>query len=323
MFFNKENNNPKKQEIDQSFFDDLRKFYKTGDFKEENKEELSEYYIDNNKFQINENIKNNCFSFMDKSSFTIQYNEREYLIKHFFDKNYYKNDEIFNIQRLNYDDNILPDITLTFGDRHISFGDADTFTKKDKDIKEFFSTISIDYKGDLSYITNEKNCEKEVEKEYCHVVDIINKHFNQHFKFKEDFTFTFEKDKKEYVLKMKIDSSLESDFERCLYKGYEIDLNKKEKEIYLVTEDPDWNVSELKYEKIYSSHNENIVGTDINVCNVNLEKFPERLYECINFINNEKYNFIDFNYKSFDDFKNSVKNIEKSSEHVDKNEYEK
>ena len=217
----------------------------------------------------------------------------------------------------------MPDITLTFGDRHISFGDADTFTERDKDTKQFFSTISIDYKGDLSYITNEKSCEKEVEKEYCHVVDIINKHFNQHFKFKENFTFTFEKDKKEHVLKMKIDSNLESDFERCLYKGYEIDLNKKEKEIYLVTEDPDWNVSELKYEKIYSSHKENIVGTDINVCNVNLEKFPERLYECINFINNEKYNFMDFNYKSFDDFKNSVKNIEKSSEHVDKNEYEK
>ena len=43
----------------------------------------------------------------------------------------------------------------------------------------------------------------------------------------------------------------------------------------------------------------------------------------IDFINNEKYNFMDFNYKSFDDFKNSVKNIEKSSEYVDKNEYEK
>lgn len=41
MFFNRENNRPQKQEIDQSFFDDLRKFYKTGDFKEENKEELS------------------------------------------------------------------------------------------------------------------------------------------------------------------------------------------------------------------------------------------------------------------------------------------
>ena len=84
MFFNKANNNPEKQEIDQSFFDDLRNFYKTGNFNEENKEELSEYYIDNNKFQINENIKNNCFSFMDKSSFKIQYDEKEYLVQHFF-----------------------------------------------------------------------------------------------------------------------------------------------------------------------------------------------------------------------------------------------
>lgn len=318
MFFNKE-----KQEIDKSFFDDLKKFYETGDFKEEFYEKPSEYYIDNNKFSMNEKNVDNDFLFMDKYSFKIKIDEREYLIKHFFDKGYYQNDEVFNIQRLNYDNNILPDITLTFGDRHVSFSDADTFTEKDKDTKQFFSTISIDYKGDLSYITNKKSCEKEVEKEYCHVIDIINKHFNQHFKFNEDFTFTFEKDKKEHVLKMNIDSSLESDFERCLYKGYEIDLNKKEKEIYLVTEDPDWNVSELKYEKIYSSHNENIVGTDINICKVNLEKFPERLYECINFINNEKYNFMDFNYKSFDDFKNSVKNIDKSNESINKNEYEK
>lgn len=190
----------------------MRKFYKTGDFKEEIYEKPSEYYIDDYKFSMNEKNVDNDFLFMNEYLFKIKIDEKEYLIKHFFDKNYYQNDEIFNIQRLNYDGNILPDITLTFGDRHVSFGDADTFTERDKNIKQFFSTISIDYKGDLSYITNQKGCEKEVEKEYCHVVDIINKHFNQHFKFKEDFTFTFEKDKKEHVLKMKIDSSLESDF---------------------------------------------------------------------------------------------------------------
>ena len=138
MFFNRENNNPEKQEIDKSFFDDLNTFYKTGDFKEKNYEKPSEYYIDNNKFSMNEKNVDNDFFFMDKYSFKIKIDEREYLIKHFFDKNYYKNDEIFNIQRLNYDDNILPDITLTFGDRHISFGDADTFTERDKDTKQFF-----------------------------------------------------------------------------------------------------------------------------------------------------------------------------------------
>lgn len=51
MFFNKE-----KQEIDKSFFDDLNNFYKTGDFKEEIYEKPSEYYIDNNKFSMNEKM---------------------------------------------------------------------------------------------------------------------------------------------------------------------------------------------------------------------------------------------------------------------------
>ena len=72
MFFNRENNNPEKQEIDKSFFDDLNNFYKTGDFKEEIYEKPSEYYIDNNKFSMNEKNVDNDFLFIDKYSFKIK-----------------------------------------------------------------------------------------------------------------------------------------------------------------------------------------------------------------------------------------------------------
>nr|DAR90404.1 MAG TPA: hypothetical protein [Caudoviricetes sp.] len=316
MFFNKENNNPKKQEIDKSFFDDLNNFYKTGNFNEENKEKPLVYYIDNNKFQINEILKNNCFSFMDKSSFKIQYNEKEYLVQHFFDKDYYKNDEIFNIQRLNHDD-CFPSINLIIGDRKVNIDEDD------EKIKQFFSEISIDFNHyDFYFSSNyehKKNAEIEVENEYKPIVDIINKYFNTHFKFHEDFTCTFEEklDDNKNTLSINIDSQLTDDD----VKHYEIDLNKKDKEIYFI--DYDNNDVDPISKKIYSSHEKNIVGTNINICEVDLENFPQRLYEAINFVNNEKYNFMDFNYKSFDDFKNSVKNIEKSSEHVDKNEYEK
>lgn len=189
MFFNKENNNPKKQKIDKSFFDDLNNFYKTGNFKEKIYEKPSEYYIDNNKFQTNENIKNNCFSFMDKSSFKIQYDEKEYLVKHFFDKDYYKNDEVFNVQRLNHDDDCFPSVNLINGNRN-AIMDED-----DEKIKQFFSEISIDFNHyDFYFSSNyerKKNAEIEVENEYKPIIDIINKHFNSHFKFHEDFTCTF------------------------------------------------------------------------------------------------------------------------------------
>lgn len=318
MFFNKENNNPEKQEIDKSFFDDLNNFYKTGDFKEELHEKPSVYYIDNNEFKINEIVKNNCFSFMDKSSFKIQYDGKEYLVKHFFDKDYYKNDEVFNIQRLNHDDDCFPSVNLINGNRN-AIMDED-----DEKIKQFFSEISIDFNHyDFYFSSNyerKKNAEIEVENEYKPIIDIINKHFNSHFKFHEDFTCTFVEhinDKTKNTLSINIDSQLAEDD----VKHYEIDLNKKDKEIYFI--DYDNNDVDPISKKIYSSHEKNIVGTNINICEVDLENFPQRLYEAINFVNNEKYNFMDFNYKSFDDFKNSVKNIEKSSEYVDKNEYEK
>lgn len=317
MFFNKENNNPEKQEIDQSFFADLRNFYKTGDFNEENKEEPLVYYIDDNKFQINENIKNNCFSFMNKSSFKIQYNEKEYLVQHFFDKDYYKNDEIFNIQRLNHDDDCFPSINLIIGDRKVNIDEDD------EKIKQFFSEISIDFNHyDFYFSSNyehKKNAEIEVENEYKPIVDIINKYFNTHFKFHEDFTCTFEEklDDNKNTLSINIDSQLTDDD----VKHYEIDLNKKDKEIYFIDYDND-SIDPIS-KKIYSSHEKNIVGTNINICEVDLENFPQRLYEAINFVNNEKYNFMDFNYKNFDDFKNSVKNIAKSNESINKNEYEK
>ena len=320
MFFNKENNRPQKQEIDQSFFDDLRKFYKTGDFKEENKEKLSEYYIDNNKFQINENIKNNCFSFMDKSSFTIQYNEKEYLVQHFFDKDYYKNDEVFNITRLNHVNGDYPNIELRLGNRNVTYYDGEKIEGK---VKQFFSKTSIPNASyfDIMYDVDfdfRKNIEKEVENEYSDVIEIINKHFNKDFNFHEHFTFTFDENFKDGTNTLGID--IYSTFDESISERYEIDLNKKEKEIYLIDYDVD---DELMDQKIYSSRKQNVVGTEITICEVDLEKFSKRLYELITFVNNEKYNFMDFDYKSFDDFKNSVKNIKNQNlnEHV--NEYEK
>ena len=317
MFFNRENNNPEKQEIDKSFFDDLNNFYKTGDFKEEIYEKPSEYYIDNNKFSMNEKNVDNDFLFMDKYSFKIQYDEKEYLVKHFFDKDYYKNDEIFNIQRLNHDDNCFPSINLIIGDRKVNIDEDD------EKIKQFFSEISIDFNHyDFYFSSNyehKKNAEIEVENEYKPIVDIINKYFNTHFKFHEDFTCTFEEklDDNKNTLSINIDSQLTDDD----VKHYEIDLNKKDKEIYFIDYDND-SIDPIS-KKIYSSHEKNIVGTNINICEVDLENFPQRLYEVINFVNNEKYNFMDFNYKNFDDFKNSVKNIAKSNESINKNEYEK
>ena len=313
MFFNKENNRPQKQEIDQSFFDDLRKFYKTGDFKEENKEELSEYYIDNNKFQINENIKNNCFSFMDKSSFTIQYNEKEYLVQHFLDKDYYKNDEVFNITRLNHVNGDYPNIELRLGNRDVTYYDGEKIEGK---VKQFFSKTSIPNASyfDIMYDVDfdfRKNIEKEVENEYSDVIEIINKHFDKDFSFHKHFTFTFDENFK---------AGTNSKFDESISERYEIDLNKKEKEIYLIDYDVD---DELMDQKIYSSQKQNVVGTEITICEVDLEKFSKRLYELITFVNNEKYNFMDFDYKSFDDFKNSVKNIKNQNLNERVNEYEK
>lgn len=315
MFFNKE-----KQEVDKSFFDDLNNFYKTGDFKEEIYEKPSEYYIDNNKFTIGEINKNYDFQLMEKLSFTIKLDEKEYLIKHFFDIDKYKKDEVFNIARLNHVNEDYPSIELRLGNRDVTYWDGGKIEGK---VKQFFSETSIpnidrfDIMYDIDFDVR-KNIEKEVENEYSDVIEIINKHFNKDFNFHEHFTFTFDENFKDGTNTLGID--IYSTFDESISERYEIDLNKKEKEIYLIDYDVD---DELMDQKIYSSRKQNVVGTEIAICEVDLEKFSKRLYELITFVNNEKYNFMDFDYKSFDDFKNSVKNIKNQNlnEHV--NEYEK
>lgn len=320
MFFNRENNNPEKQEIDKSFFDDLNNFYKTGDFKEEIYEKPSEYYIDNNKFSMNEKNVDNDFLFMDKYSFKIKIDKREYLIKHFFDIYKYKKDEVFNIARLNHVNEDYPSIELRLGNRDVTYWDSGKIEEK---VKQFFSKTSIpnidrfDIMYDIDFDVR-KNIEKEVENEYSDVIEIINKHFNKDFNFHEHFTFTFDENFKDGTNTLGID--IYSTFDESISERYEIDLNKKEKEIYLIDYDVD---DELMDQKIYSSQKQNVVGTEITICEVDLEKFSKRLYELITFVNNEKYNFMDFNYKSFDDFKNSVKNIKNQNLNERVNEYEK
>lgn len=71
---------------------------------------------------------------------------------------------------------------------------------------------------------------------------------------------------------------------------------------------------------IYSYNKKNIVGTDIKIRKANKNEFSEYLFTLLNKMN-QKYNFMEFDYKDYNDFKSKAEIMNKTKE-LNENELE-
>lgn len=233
---------------------------------------------------LNENINYNKYNSFDK--YFVKNNGNEYFMHHKTQSKKQSENEIFEIEKLNSNNKNLENLSIVINKQ----------IESDKlvNLMLYFEIGN----------ENLSNFNKTAIDEYKDIIKLIGGKFNYPFDVNiGNCIFDF----KEKDINLSINKCTNG-FETNYYK---IKTDKDNTEI--IKED---NPHKL----IYSYNKKNIVGTDIEICKANKNEFSEYLFTLLNKMN-QKYNFMEFNYKDYNDFTSKAEIMNEQKEQ-NKNELE-
>ena len=234
------------------------------------------------KCTLDESFNDNKYKSFDK--YFVKNDGNEYFIHHKTQSKKQSENEIFEIEKLNSNNKNLENLSIVIN-------------KQIENDKLVNLMLSFEIGNE-----NLSNFNKTAIDEYKDIIKLIGDKFNYPFDVNiGNCIFDF----KEKDINLSINKCTNG-FETNYYK---IKTDKDNTEI--IKED---NPHKL----IYSYNKKNIVGTDIEICKANKNEFSEYLFTLLNKMN-QKYNFMEFNYKDYNDFTSKA---EIMHERKEKNENE-
>lgn len=230
------------------------------------------------KCTLNEKINYDNYTSFDK--YFIKNNGNEYFMHHKiqergrFKEKFEK--EVFEIEKLNSNNKNLENLSIIIN-REI---------KNDKLSK---LTVFFEIGGE-----NLSNFNKAAIDEYKDIIKLIGNEYNYPFDLNiGNFIFDFN-EKTVNISINKCTNGFENSY-------YEIKFDKDKMEII-----KEGNPSKM----IYSSKEENFIGTNIEITKVDRNEFSIELFTLLNEIN-QKYYFMDFNFEDYNQFKINTQSINK------------
>nr|DAR90403.1 MAG TPA: hypothetical protein [Caudoviricetes sp.] len=224
---------------------------------------------------LNEDINYNEYNSFDK--YFVKNNGNEYFMHHKTQSRKQSENEIFEIEKLNSNNKNLENLSIVINKQ----------IESDKlvNLMLYFEIGNENLSG----------FNKAAIDEYKDIIKLIGDKFNYPFDVNiGNCIFDF----KEKDINLSINKCTNG-FETNYYK---IKTDKNNAEI--IKED---NPHKL----IYSCNKKNIVGTNIEIRKADKNEFSEYLFTLLNRMN-QKYNFMEFDYKDYNQFKENVESIDNS-----------
>ena len=225
------------------------------------------------KCTLDESFNDNKYKSFDK--YFVKNDGNEYFVSHKTQSKKQSENEIFEIEKLNQSDKSLENLSIVIN--------------KEIENNKLINLMLYFEIGN----ENLSDFNKAAKNEYKDIIKLIGDKFNYPFDVNiGNCIFDF----KEKDINLSINKCT-NEFETNYY-NIKTDKNNTE----IIKED---NPHKL----IYSYNKKNIVGTDIEICKADKNEFSEYLFTLLNKMN-QKYNFMEFNYKDYNQFRENVESID-------------
>lgn len=225
------------------------------------------------KCTLDESFNDNKYKSFDK--YFVKNDGNEYFVSHKTQSKKQSENEIFEIEKLNQSDKSLENLSIVIN--------------KEIENNKLINLMLYFEIGN----ENLSNFNKAAKNEYKDIIKLIGDKFNYPFDVNiGNCIFDF----KEKDINLSINKCT-NEFETNYY-NIKTDKNNTE----IIKEDN-------SHKLIYSYNKKNIVGTDIEICKADKNEFSEYLFTLLNKMN-QKYNFMEFNYKDYNQFRENVESID-------------